>query len=121
MRFKTYTYSSLNWIYESWYKDGVKHVPSNISTYLTPLALAIWIIDDGRRVGKGLKFRTNSFTYSDCQLLRNVLFSRYSLRTSVQSAGVNNQYVIYVFVESMPLLKEIVKPYMVSRMLYKLV
>ena len=52
--------------------------------------------------------------------LSNVLYDSYSLRTSVQSAGVPNQYVIYVLKESMPQLRAIVKPHMVNSMLYKL-
>lgn len=84
------------------------------------MALAIWIMDDGGRVGQGLKLATNSFTYEDCFRLSEVLFKLYDLKTSVASAGVTNQYVIYVFKESMPLLRNIVKPHMVSSMLYKL-
>lgn len=120
LRFHTFTYSSLNWVHSIWYVNGVKCVPKNIVKYLTPLALSIWIMDDGSRVGKGLKFSTNSFSYEDCLLLSNVLFKKYNLRTSVQSAGVENQYIIYVFKESMPTLRELVRPYIVSSMLYKL-
>lgn len=120
LRFHTFTYTSLNWIHDLWYQNGVKSVPKNIGEFITPLSLAIWIIDDGSRVGKGLKLATNSFSYEDCLLLSNVLFDKFNLRTSVQSAGVENQYIIYVFKESIPLLCKLVKPYMVSSMLYKL-
>lgn len=41
IRFHTFTYSSLNWVHESWYIHGKKRVPENISEFLTPLALAI--------------------------------------------------------------------------------
>lgn len=41
IRFKTWTYTSFNWIHELWYKNNIKIVPSIISEYLTPLALAI--------------------------------------------------------------------------------
>ena len=46
----------------------------------------------------------------------------YSIKTSIQSAGSKNgnQYVIYVLKESIPRLREVVKPYMVGSMLYKL-
>lgn len=77
-------------------------------------------MDDGSRVGQGIKWSTNSFLYEDCLRLSKVLFDIYGLRTSVHSAGVPNQYVIYVLKESMPLLRTIVKPYMVPSMLYKL-
>lgn len=54
-RFHTWTYTSFNFIREEWYANGGrKCVPKNIDMYLTPLALAIWIMDDGTRVSKGL-------------------------------------------------------------------
>lgn len=77
-------------------------------------------MDDGSRVGQGIKFCTNSFHFKDCIKLSEILYNLFKLRTSVQSAGVENQYHIYVFKESIPLLRDIVKPYMVSSILYKI-
>lgn len=120
LRFHTYTYSSLNFLYYEWYVKGVKVVPANISDYITPLALAIWIMDNGGRVGYGLKLATNSFSYGDCTRLSLIIYEKYGIKSSVQSAGVPNQYIIYIWSESMPILREIVRPYIVSSMLYKL-
>ena len=120
IRFHTFTYSSFNFIHEDWYLNGVKVVPHNIEEYLTPLALAIWIMDDGARVGSGLKLSTNSFTFEDATRLVLVLNRLYGLKCSVQSAGHLNQYIIYIWSESMTNLRQLVKPYMVSSMLYKL-
>lgn len=119
-RFHTWTYSSFNWIRDVFYLNGRKCVPSNISTYLTPLALAVWIMDDGGKVGKGLKLSTNSFTFDECVLLVKVLFDKYSIKSSVQSAGSENQYIIYVWKESMKNLSNIVSPYVISEMKYKI-
>jgi hypothetical protein len=41
LRFKTYTFTSLNFLHEEFYKEGVKIVPANIGDYLSPLALAV--------------------------------------------------------------------------------
>ena len=120
IRFHSYTYSSFNTIHEAWYNKGIKRLPSDISEYLSPLALAILIINDGTRVGKGLKLATNSFTYEDSTRLTQVLYNLYKLKAVVQSAGVPNQYVIYIWKESMPQLRELVRPFMVSSILYKL-
>ena len=120
IRFKTWTYSSFNWIYEQWYINGVKIVPSNIGEYLNPLALSIWIMDDGCKMGSGLKLATNSFSYSDCLKLVKVLNDNFNLKASVQKADIENQFVIYIWKDSMPLLREIVKPYVHSSMKYKI-
>lgn len=77
-------------------------------------------MDDGGKVGQGLKLSTNSFSYSDCNLLVEVLYKKFNVKASVQSTGVYNQYNIYIWKESMPLLREIVLPYVHSSMKYKL-
>lgn len=41
LRFKTFTFSSLNFLCEDFYKEGVKIVPANIAEFLSPLALAV--------------------------------------------------------------------------------
>lgn len=52
IRFHSYTYSNLNDFYKNWYNNGVKRIPENIKEYLTPLAIAIWTMDDGVRSRK---------------------------------------------------------------------
>lgn len=121
VRFSTWTYTSFNNIHEEWYIKGKKCVPNNINLYLTPLALAFWIMDDGAKVGKGLKFSTNSFTYNECVYLANLLHKKYNLKASVQSAGSKDQYIIYIWKESMKDLSEIVSPYIIPEMKYKII
>ena len=120
IRFSTWTYTSFNFIHDSWYINNVKKIPSNLEKYLTPLALAIWIMDDGSKVSKGLKFSTNSYTYEDCLLLTQVLFQLFGLKATIQSAGVPFQYIIYIWKESMEDLRNIVSPYIIPEMKYKI-
>lgn len=77
-------------------------------------------MDDGTRHGKTLKWATNAFSYEDCFLLTEVLYKKYNIKCNVHSAGKENQYVIYVMKESIPILFDLVKDYMVSSMLYKI-
>ena len=121
VRFHTWTYTSFNFICDQWYINNKKCVPYNISEYLTPLALAIWIMDDGSKVGKGLKFSTNSFTYEECTLLINVLYNNFNIKASVQGAGAKDQYIIYIWKESIPTLYSIVQPYIIPEMKYKII
>jgi ubiquinol-cytochrome c reductase cytochrome b subunit len=119
MAFRTWTFSSFNWIYYGFYPNGIKCVPLWIGDYLTPLALAVWIMDDGAAVSSGLKFCTNSFTHSECKFLANLLHSKFGLNVSVISAGFTDQYNLYVSKDSMSLLAELVGPYMHPSMVYK--
>lgn len=118
-RFHTWTYSSFNWIHELWYLNGIKIVPQNIEQYLTPLALAIWIMDDGAVSSKGLKLCTNSFSYKECHYLTTVLYKLYNLKVTIQSAG--NQYILYIRKDSILDLNKIVSPYIIPSMKYKII
>jgi ubiquinol-cytochrome c reductase cytochrome b subunit len=77
-RFNSYTFSSLNYIYNEFYKSesGIKGVPDNISLNLTPLAFACWIMDDGSRVGCGIKLATNTFLKEDVELLIKTIYEK---------------------------------------------
>jgi len=86
-RFSTWTYTSFNWIYELWYDQEIKHVPKCIDQYLTPLALAIWIMNEGAKVDKSFKLCTNSFSYNDCLLLIKTLNNNFNIKASIQSTG----------------------------------
>lgn len=121
VRFSTWTYTSFNWIQDLWYENKIKRVPNCIAEYLTPLALAIWIMDDGAKVSKGLKLCTNSFTYSECLILIKALDDNFNLKVSVQSAGSKDQYILYIWKESMNDLRNIVSPYFIPEMKYKLI
>jgi ubiquinol-cytochrome c reductase cytochrome b subunit len=131
-RFRTYTYSSFNWIYEQFYPKGLlgvpmpletqrKVVPQIIDQYLSPLALAVWIMDDATlHKNKGLRFCTNCFTLKEVQYLASVLEKKYGLNTSIHKTGVVNQYGLYIPKSSMADLTKIVKPHIHPTMLYKL-
>ena len=92
-------------------------VPKNISELLTPLALAILIMDDGTWK-PGVRIATNCFTKEEVELLSLALDSKFNLKSSLHKN--NNNYQLYIKQESLPLLRKLVLPYMVPSMLYKL-
>ena len=59
-------------------------MPKCINQYLTPLALAIWIINGGVKVGKFFKLCTNSFSYNDCLLLIKALNNNFYIKAFIQ-------------------------------------
>lgn len=127
LRFGTWTYDSFNSIFTEWYvpkesgKGHIKIIPKSLELYLTPLALAIWIMDDGCKLNKGLKFSTNCFKYDEVLYLTELLYKKYNIKATIQKGNVDNtQFVIYVWTESIPLLAKIVSPYIIPSIKYKL-
>lgn len=120
-RFRSFTYSSFNWIYEGFYKNGKKSIPSWIIHFLSPIALAIWIMDDGAWIkDRGIKLCTNCFKLSDVQYLVSILKNKYKLTLAIHSAGALNQYNIYIPKSNLPVLIPLVSPHLHPYFLYKL-
>ena len=93
-------------------------MPNNINLYLSSLALAVWIQDDGTSLPSGLKIATNCFKKEEVQFLCEVLHLNFNLKAKPNKDG--NQWVIYIHSISMPTLVNIIKPYMVTSMYRKL-
>lgn len=121
-RFRTFTYSSFDWIYDSFYPKGTKKIiPYFIDIYLSPLALAVWMMDDGTlHKNKGFRFCTNGFTLKEIQYLALVLKIKYDLDSSFHKTGLVNQYGLYISKSNFKTLIKIVKPYFHPTMLYKI-
>lgn len=82
--------------YEMFYINGVKVVPYNIMDLLTPLAIAVWIMDDGNRnTGGGLVLNTQSFTEPDVDRLVSALNACLGIN-SYRKSDSRGQPIIYV-------------------------
>jgi len=83
--------------------------------------LANWIQQDGSyQEGQGIRIATNSFTFEECEFLALILRNKYQFKTSVVKSGIPNQWCIAIWKISMPKLVELVGPYFVPEMKYKL-
>lgn len=123
-RFRTYTFSSFNWIYEGFYGKKElrgKVIPSFVEEYLSPIALAIWIMDDGGWINnRGIKISTNCFSLSEVKFLASILEKKYGLKVAIHSAGATNQYYIYLPKSNLPILIPLIEAHMHPIFLYKL-
>ena len=120
-RFRTFTFSSFDWIYEGFYGKGKKALPSWIEQYLSPIALAIWIMDDGTWIkDRGIKLCTDNFTLSDVKKLVDILTTKYGLKVSIVKTGILNQYAIYIPKSNLHILVPLVSPFMHPFFKYKL-
>jgi len=124
-RINTYTFNSFNWLHEMFYKwdqnKYIKIVPSNLSEYLNPMALAIWFMDDGYKAGDSVRIATNCFTLNEIEELCKILLSKYNIiATGLKTAGKNKGYIIYIHKKSIQIFTDLVKPYMIKSLTYKL-
>jgi hypothetical protein len=118
--FNTYTFRSFDWIYKMFYKKGKKKIDFKVKSYLTPLALAIWISDDGCWVKSGVRIACNSYSLKEIQLLICILNENFGLISTIQKIYIKDKYSIYIKKESISLLRNIISSYMHSSMLYKI-
>ena len=141
--FNTYTFRSLVWLYELFYKNGKKVIPQNISKLLTPLSLAILLADDGCFVKSGVRISLNAFTLPEIKLFVLTLKEKFNLDCTIQEVYLKNpkslpddstvrsdtqknkyikkeKYSIYIRSKSLLTLKNLVSPHMPKSMLYKI-
>lgn len=126
--FDTFTFSSLNWLYDLFYLNGIKMISSEINNYLTPMSIAFLLMYEGAWVSgsKSVRISTNNFTKQEVELLRDTFKAKFNLECTIQlltKKGGNipkDKYSLYIKVSSLPRLRELVLPYMHSSMLYKL-
>jgi len=118
LKFRTWTFSNLNWIYHAFYKNKVKVIPPFIEDLLNPLSLAIWLMDDGGVHPSGMIFSTYNLKLYEIELLQVALKNKFNLDSNIQSrkAGL----IIYIPKNELPKLSLIVKKFMIPSMYYKL-
>lgn len=117
IHFYTYSLPCFNYYHELFYVDKVKRIPLNIGELLTPLALAYWAMDDG--VAHRFSLCTDSFTFSEVELLIKVLKNNFDLSCFIHKRE-NNQFRIYIKKDSMNKFRSLVTPHFKESMLYKL-
>jgi LAGLIDADG DNA endonuclease family protein/cytochrome c oxidase subunit II-like protein len=118
--FNTFTFRSFNWIHDMFYHKGKKKISLKIENYLTPLSLAVWIMDDGGWANPGVRISTYNFELKEVKFLVSLLKKLYDLDCTVQILKNGTQSSIYIKKESLSKLINLVLPYMHNSMYYKL-
>ena len=71
-----------NYLWDLFYIDKVKTIPSNIGDLLTEVGLAFWIMDDGGLGSNGtLNLHTDSYTLAEVNLLIDVLKRNFDINS----------------------------------------
>lgn len=99
----------------------VKVVPKMIQRWLTPLTLAIWFMDDGSSKSKQHRARilnTQGFSTAEIKRLATALERKFALTAKLRKQ--KEGYQIMIGGESYPQLYQLISPYVLPSMRYKL-
>jgi hypothetical protein len=119
VQFATRTSAALSEWHSRFYQSGRKIVPTDVAALLNPLALAVWLMDDGAADYAGVTFQTHSFVDSEVELLVAALESEFGL--TANSRSNRGGKIIYVRKQSLDRLREAVAPHLLPEFDYKLV
>jgi recombination protein RecA len=122
-RFVTRCHPLLAELRALFYPRGRKEVPENITELLnTPLALAVWYMDDGtvdKRQGS-IKIETQCFSTEGLQRLCNTLAVNFGLEAHIHRSHKRQAHWLYLPVEQARAFAHIVEPYILPVMRCKL-
>jgi hypothetical protein len=118
--FKTRSLACFTKVYDLFYSDGIKILPSNLGDLLTARGVAYWFMDDGYNGPKssmGLFFCTECFTLKECELLMSILTDKFGLNCGM--IKYNGNHRIYVRNSSREDFINLVRPYLLPHFYYK--
>lgn len=118
--FNTLSVAPFRFYAQQFYQDGRKVVPKLIHRWLTPLALAIWYMDDGSVKSSAhstVLFNTHAFERIDLIRLQRTLDRRYGIATTLRRQREGKQ--IYLLSETIDRFRQLIVPLTHSSMRYK--
>ncbi len=122
--FSTLSHGALRFYAQQFYKDCIKIIPKFIGRILTPIALAVWFMDDGSiksKLHRSLVIHTQSFGQKELTMLIDVLFKKFKIKAVLRKRrDEGHGYALSLAAESVQTFAEIVSPYVLPSMRYKL-
>lgn len=108
-----------NQIRDLLYKNNIKTITQEFLDKInSPIALAFWFMDDGTYDGH---IATNSFSEQEIDLLINWMLSKWNIECTKQKNQQQTlQYIIYIKQSSRKHFEELIFPYIIPSMYYKL-
>lgn len=101
------------------YRNGRKIIPASIYQELDPMALAIWIMDDGSYQKGRMDMSTYSFSIEDINLLRKCIERKFHVAMNFFNDR-GKGYRMYANKKESERLIQIIRPYVISCFKYKI-
>ena len=116
--FNSVATDSLRFYAQQFYQENKKVVPKLIHRWLTPLAIAVWFMDDGSKSRSSYYLNTQQFEKNDQLLLMKILARDYSIATTLNRD--KHYYRIRIRTSSARRLEIILQPLILPWLHYKL-
>jgi recombination protein RecA len=120
--FQTYSHGALRFYGHQFYsKEGKKVIPKIIDKLLTPLALAIWFMDDGSWKSENHQtyiIHVNGYSRADLLKIQKTLLHKFGIETFLHRQYKN--WRIYVKTSSAQRFRSLVEKFIIPSMKYKL-
>lgn len=117
--FRTISHQIFADLHKKFYKGGKKIIPfSLLKANLNPFILSIWIMDDGSKDGRQLRINSQSFSEGENKSLKELLWAKLGINVNLNRD--KDRFRLRVQSSSMEKLIDMVSPYIIPSMLYKL-
>lgn len=119
--FRTVRHPLITKFHQLFYRDGKKIIPSNVEELLDPLALAVWIMDDGHygKITRIIDISTYCFNLEEIRLLQNAIWKRFGIAVRYHSDR-DKGYRLYFNQPETSRVISIIYPHIAPSMLYKI-
>ena len=116
-RFYTRCLPEVTELFNRFYQDKQKIIPSNLS--IDDLSLAVWFMDDGSKSRNTLYLNTQQFSHEEQIILQDLLKSRFGINSTLNKDKIYER--IRIVSADAKKFCEIIRPYVIQTMAYKLV
>ena len=122
-RFSTVSHGALRFYAQQFYRNGEKIIPQTIHKWLSPLALAVWFMDDGSiksNQHRALVIHAQSFKEGDLRRIILILEKKYGIESVLRKRNDGNGFVIYLTAHTIQRFIATVENFILPSMKYKL-
>jgi hypothetical protein len=122
--FRTISHPQITEIYNLFYKNGKKILPSNIEDILKDkLSLAAWYMDDGckwisKSIERGLILNTQNFDLDEINKLVELFIELYEIEPKIHRD--HNKYRLHIRVKDQYKFSDLFRDYIIDTLKYKL-
>ena len=117
--FHTRTIPEFKTLYKTFYPNGKKVLPQNISDLLNPLTLTVWVMDDGCNTGDSLILNTQNYSIEEHYRLQKIFQQKFEAFSTINKD--RDKFRLRFNCENAKKLFKIIYPNIISSMKYKIV